>query len=155
MEQNATVLGDEQIIAGLLSGKSISVLSKELEVSRATIHRRLEDPDFSAELSRCRQELIDSIVDSVSSASVKAVECLVSLLKDESATVRLGAAKALLDPVLRKHAGQTIHHSGGISVSHGLAQLAVMDEDLCNDILESLEKAVGKANGEGHSEATA
>lgn len=67
-------------------------------VSERTIYRRLQDASFRAELNRLRGQLVDLAIAQLADASLQAITTLRALLHpDEPPSVRLGAARAILD----------------------------------------------------------
>ena len=66
-----------------------------------TVYRRLKDGDFKRRVDDARAEILAGAMARVSAATTRAVETLTSLLAAESESVRLGAARSILDVALR------------------------------------------------------
>ena len=69
----------------------------EAGVSERTVCRRLEDSGFRLELSKAWAQLVSQAIGMTSKNAASAVDTLVELLSAESETVRLGAARAILE----------------------------------------------------------
>jgi DNA-binding MarR family transcriptional regulator len=90
--------GDLELIMALASGKSQQDAARTAKVSRSTVSRRLEDVSFRREVDRVRRELFDSAIGQLSGATAEATATLRKLLGGRTpATVRLGAARAIID----------------------------------------------------------
>src|SRR3954467_663682 len=89
---------DDRLICDLLSGYSISEAASRSGVSRSTLWRRTTDPKFSKRLDDARAEQLGGVRDHLRPHATSAITTLVELCQDaESETVRLGAARAVLD----------------------------------------------------------
>lgn len=88
---------DDRLVTLLASGRSVADAAQEVGLSEATAFRRLRDADFVRQLSIARAALWDAALGALSNASVRAVTTLVALLNSESDTVKLAAAKCVLD----------------------------------------------------------
>lgn len=97
MAENGSQSGDSRLLLELVSGLSVADAAKRARVSERTAYRRLNDPDFCRELSQLRTTIVSQSVGRLISVSVKAVDTLQNLLEAESETVRLGAAKSILE----------------------------------------------------------
>jgi AcrR family transcriptional regulator len=74
-------------------------------VSERTVRRRLSDPEFKNLVDESRTELLDAALVRLTSQAIHAVDTLAGLMKpQEPPSVRLGAAKAILDFGLRLRA---------------------------------------------------
>lgn len=92
---------DSALIAALTTGATIKEAAKDAKVSERTAYRRLEDPGFKAQLSAARDLLIGETVGRLVAATSSAVDTLQELLADERSTVRLGAARSIIEQALR------------------------------------------------------
>lgn len=93
--------GEGPLIVALASGATVQEASTRAGVSVSTARRRLDDPSFRQQVSAARGELIAQGVGHLANATVAAVQTLRELLDSEAATVRLGAARAVLENVVR------------------------------------------------------
>lgn len=88
---------DSALIAALAAGSTIRDAAKTTGVSESTIYRRLREPTFCASVSEARRVAIEQAVGALSAASSAAVSTLRELLSASAETVRLGAARAVLE----------------------------------------------------------
>jgi hypothetical protein len=85
-------------VGSLAAGLTAAEAAKAAGVSERTVRRRLSDPEFVAKIEAARREVLHRAVAKVSGGAVSAADTLVTLLRPtERPTVRLGAAKAVLD----------------------------------------------------------
>lgn len=89
------------MIAALITGATIKEAAKAANVSERTAYRRLEDHAFKAQLATARDRLIGETVGRLVAATSSAVDTLQELLADERSTVRLGAARSIIEQALR------------------------------------------------------
>jgi hypothetical protein len=94
----------ESLIVALASGKSNAQAAREAGCSVRTVQRRLSDPEFSRRVSEARGEMFGRAVGMLADATASAVETLKGLLKAQSETIQLGAARCILEmgPKLRE-----------------------------------------------------
>jgi molybdenum-dependent DNA-binding transcriptional regulator ModE len=99
--------GDAKLLLALASGASIRKAATAAGVSEATVTRRLEDPAFRRQLNLIRTQMVDRAVGRLAATMAVASTTLRRLLKAKSETVRLGAARAVLEMHVRlKEAGE-------------------------------------------------
>ena len=89
--------GDYELLLTLAAGRTVKDAAAAAGIAEKTAHRRLEDPRFCERVTRLRAEMIDRAAGVLADASSEAAQCLRQLLKAKSETVRLGAARALLE----------------------------------------------------------
>jgi len=96
--------GDSDLILSLARGKTVREAAESAGIGERTAHRRLSEPVFLRLVQETRAEMMTRAMGKLADASIEAVETLVSLLKAESETVRLGAARTILEagPRLRE-----------------------------------------------------
>jgi AcrR family transcriptional regulator len=94
---------DELLKLGLASGMTIEEAAAQANLSRSTAHRRLRKPEFSQAVATLQDEMTER----VAGGSYAAIQ-LVRLLHDESPTVRLTAARAILAQLLAYREGTGI-----------------------------------------------
>ena len=92
---------DRILIASLASGKSTQLAAAEAGVSERTVYRRLEEPEFRRNMIASRGRMVDFLTSRLAEASNNAFERLQILLTADSEFVQLGAARAILDQMLR------------------------------------------------------
>lgn len=81
----------------LVRGSSVAAAARSAACSEKTARRRLAEKDFAERVDQLRVELLSETTHSLNAASVAAVGALKRLLKDESASARLGAARTILE----------------------------------------------------------
>lgn len=88
---------DTALAAALLGGATWDQGAAAAGVSRRTVARRLADPMFRGHLDSLRRNALARAADRLGGLSVAAVDTLEDLLtSDETAPVRLGAARVVL-----------------------------------------------------------
>lgn len=92
---------DELLIIALASGATSARAARDSGYSPATVGRRKRDPQFMLRVSWARGKMIETAAGRLASAAEEAVACLRTLLTDESSSVRLGAARSILESVVR------------------------------------------------------
>lgn len=88
---------DSLIIAALAAGKTHEQAAAQAGVSLRTVARRVTGPDFRQAVLETRAALIEQATGKLADATTLAAAELVALLADESSTVRLSAARSILD----------------------------------------------------------
>jgi transposase len=101
---NGNRKGDAALITALAAGHSIKEAAKIAGVGERTAHRRLDDPAFKERVSEMRTEFLSEAVGRLSDATTEAAKTLRSLLESKSDSVRLSAARSILEfaPKLRE-----------------------------------------------------
>src|SRR5262249_32314147 len=93
---------DETILLALACGATVESAARQAGVAPRPVHRRLDDPAFPQRLQALRADMIGRTERSLTAAATEAVRTLVELLKPTTpATVRLGAARAVLEMSLK------------------------------------------------------
>ena len=105
MSGGARKNADSALIMALACGATVEASSKTAGISEATAYRRLADPGFRRRIDEARAEMISRAVARLGATSTLAADTLRELLKARSETVRLGAARAVLElgAKLREH----------------------------------------------------
>jgi len=85
------------LVLGLARGLSVRAAATASGYSERQAHRKVADPEFRRKVSEMRTRLVDQAVGLLTDANVAAVETLRSLLDGEPASVRLSAAKAVVE----------------------------------------------------------
>jgi hypothetical protein len=109
---------DSVLIASLASGRTQDQAAEKAGVSARTVRRRLEDPEFVAQVDAARRDLLQRSIAQLMASSMAAVATMHSLLRANSENVRLGAARAILE------LGQKLRE--GIDVEERLARLEAL-----------------------------
>jgi hypothetical protein len=92
--------GQSTLILSLAAGATVREASKSAGIAESTAYRRLQDDQFRRQLSIARTRLLSEAVGRLSAVATRAVDTLENLLDSPTETVRLGAARAILDRVV-------------------------------------------------------
>ena len=92
---------DGALVAALAGGSTVEDAATAAGVGVATVYRRLREPDFKRRVDDARAELLGQAMARLSAACTSAVTTLTGLLGAESESVRLGAARSILDMATR------------------------------------------------------
>jgi len=101
MSQGGTDFEDDHLALLLASGQSVAAVAEQTGVSRRTLYRRLEHPEFRTRVRNLRSEMVDQAAGYLSRVAVKAVRTMEELLDSGSDNVRLSAAKSILETGMR------------------------------------------------------
>ena len=97
MARNGRAGGDTTLVVALASGLSNRQAAKQAGCSERTVARRLADPAFRRRVDETRAATIAQTAAQLTAAGLAAVRTLLTLLDAEGESVRLGAAKAILE----------------------------------------------------------
>ena len=93
---------DQILLMALACGATIEVAAQTAHISPATVYRRKQDPGFCKQLQQTSSELVQRMAGMLTGAGSEAVRTLLSLMKETApAAVRLGAARAVLDGIVK------------------------------------------------------
>jgi AcrR family transcriptional regulator len=92
---------DAVLIAALASGATVEDAAARAKVGATTVYRRLKDADFQQQVRDARGAMLSRAVGDLADATTAAVRTLRQLLDAEGDQVKLGAARAILDQVVR------------------------------------------------------
>ena len=95
------LLGDDALFSALLAGAHIENAAMAAGVSQRTVYRRLADPIFRQRIESAREAMRESILTRLTDAAGDAVSSLWELLEDKEPDIRLKAAKALLESLVK------------------------------------------------------
>jgi hypothetical protein len=85
------------LVQALATGETLAQAARISGVSERTIRRWRHKPMFARKVTRTRDAMIDGGAGKLADAMVQAAETLRALLKAESETVRLSAAKSIVE----------------------------------------------------------
>ena len=88
-------------VAATAAGEGIVGACRAAGIGRRTARRWLADPDFAAEVRAARAVVLEQALGRLGSAAVEAVDVLRRLLRATAPSVKLGAARALLEALTR------------------------------------------------------
>lgn len=89
------------LMASLAAGKSTQEAADEGGVSYRTVYRRLKEKDFRQGVADLRARMIDNVAGRITDAAGTAFGRLQELLAADSEQVQLGAARTILDQMIR------------------------------------------------------
>ncbi len=92
---------EELLLAGLAAGATVEQAAETAGLSARTAYRRLTEPRFRRRLATARDELAGEALSELAGCASDAVATLRRLLRAENEHVQLGAARTLLDQLLR------------------------------------------------------
>ena len=88
---------DLTLAVALASGLTQEQAARQAGVSERTVTRRLADPAFRQQVAEARAETVSRTAARLTAGGLAATTALLRLLSAESESVRLGAARAILD----------------------------------------------------------
>lgn len=97
--QKSLTTRQRKAIPVILASRTITEGVKKAGVKRETFYQWIRDPEFKAEFTRQRQEIIDFAMHELKASASEAVTVLRGLLSAESEGVRLRAALGMLDQI--------------------------------------------------------
>ncbi|MFY9611633.1 MAG: hypothetical protein WAU45_23845 [Blastocatellia bacterium] len=89
------------LITSLAGGSSVREAAALAGVSERTAHRRWSDPGFRLKVNEAWSEIVRQAVGKLGDASTHAAAVLRELLNADSESVRLSAARSILDHTVR------------------------------------------------------
>jgi hypothetical protein len=92
---------DEVLIAALAGGKPVAQAAKLAGVSERTVYRRLADSLWRRRVAAARTEMLARAVGVLAEGTAAAAATLRLLLRSDSPSVQLAAARAILDQTTR------------------------------------------------------
>jgi hypothetical protein len=88
---------DDWLILELAAGKTVAEAAGVAGLGERTVYRRLDDPAFRQRVADGRAAFVAQALAKLSEASGRAVQTLVTLLEAEADSIKLGAARSILD----------------------------------------------------------
>ncbi len=89
--------GDLVLIEALAAGQSVAHAARLAGISVRTAFRRLDECSFQTAVRDCRNNMFEEAAGALAATTKKAAKTLENLLDDESPSIQLSAAKAVLD----------------------------------------------------------
>jgi hypothetical protein len=94
---------DETLVESLARGATQVSAAADAGVSDRTVRRRLEDPEFVAQVRAVRRELVDQATDEATALLSEAIESIADVMRTGDPATRLRAATAMIGIVDRLH----------------------------------------------------
>ena len=88
---------DELLVLAIATGSSVCNAAELTGFGERTVRRRLDEPEFVARIDAVRLEIRDRTVGKLTHAMTDAVDTLQELLSADTDSIRLGAARSILD----------------------------------------------------------
>ena len=101
MNGNERLRADEMLIASLAAGYSIVDSARRSGMGESTARRRLRSPMFRQRVAEARTEVLSQALGLLTDSATYAVAALRTLLVSHDPKVKLGAARAILEHVVR------------------------------------------------------
>ena len=100
----------QRAILELLTGRTFGAAAKKVGVNERTLRKwATEDETFKAELKAAQQAMFQAGMSRIQGLTARAVDTFGELLgADQPATVRLGAARTVLEMGIHQHDAETI-----------------------------------------------
>jgi hypothetical protein len=89
--------GDAALLTALAAGATVRDAARRARLSERTAHRRLADPAFRQRVTAARAGMVERALGQLAEGSTEAVGTLRKLLKAKADTVKLGAARTILE----------------------------------------------------------
>lgn len=131
MAGNGRTSADSVLIAALAGGATVAAAARLARVSERTVYRRLEEPEFCQQITAARADMLTRAVGGLAQASTAAVDTLAALLKPRvAATVRLGAARAILELGTRLREAEDVERRLAELEENWTARIAALEHEL-------------------------
>jgi hypothetical protein len=89
---------NDVLLAALACGATVEAAAQRANVSRATVLRRLRDPEFKRKLTEMGTEMVQRTASALTAASMESVRTLIALQQPTvAAATRLGAARSVIE----------------------------------------------------------
>jgi hypothetical protein len=92
---------EDSLLLALACGATVEAAARQCGLSERTVYNRLGDDEFKKRLERVRADMVDRSAGMLTAAGGEAVRTLMALQKDSTPTVRLGAARTILEMGLK------------------------------------------------------
>jgi hypothetical protein len=97
MAENGRRKGDDTLLLALAGGQTVRDAAQAAGLGERTATRRLADPAFRRRLSDLRAEMVQRALGKMADGMAEAADTLRQLLRAEAPSVRLGAARSILE----------------------------------------------------------
>lgn len=95
--------GESEFTLALAAGATVRAAAKKAGVGERTAYRWVEDPAFRERVDAVRTAMFDRAVSRLAKGAAAAAETLQRLLKAEGESIRLGAARSVLELAFKAH----------------------------------------------------
>ena len=97
MARNVSKKRRDQLVAALAAGLTVRDTAEKAGVAERTVYRALADTEFRSRVQSVRSTLFGQTLNKIASTGATAAQTLQDLLGAQSESVRLGAARSVLE----------------------------------------------------------
>lgn len=97
MADNGRRKGDAALLVALAAGQTVRDAASLARVGERTAARRVADPEFRRQVIELRADMVQRALGKLADAATEAVDTLRGLLAGQSGSVKLGAARSILE----------------------------------------------------------
>jgi hypothetical protein len=97
MAENGRRKGDEALLLALAAGRTVRDAAAAAGIGERTATRRMANPEFRRQVTELRADMVQRALGKLADAATEAVNTLRGLLAGESESVKLGAARSILE----------------------------------------------------------
>jgi hypothetical protein len=98
MPQRGRRAVDDVLCMTLACGATLEVAAQKAGVSKSTVQRRMQDPQFRTQLKEVRSDMVERAAGTLTAAATEAIRTLLALQQTTIPhAVRLGAARSILE----------------------------------------------------------
>jgi len=92
---------EDSLLLALACGATVEAAARQCGLSERTVYNRLGDDEFKRRLERVRTDMVGRSAGMLTAAGGESVRTLLTLQKDSTPAVRLGAARTILEMGLK------------------------------------------------------
>jgi hypothetical protein len=97
MAENGRRKGYDALALALAGGKTVRDAAQSAGIGERTATRRVADPDFRRRIAELQAEMVGRALGKMAEGMTEAADTLRALLNSEGESVRLGAARSILE----------------------------------------------------------
>ena len=97
MAENGRLKGDDNLLLAMAEGRTVREAAIAAGLGERTATRRLADPNFRRRVVEARAEMVARALGKMADGMAEAADTLRQLLRAEGESVRLGAARSILE----------------------------------------------------------
>jgi hypothetical protein len=89
---------DQLLLMALVCGATVEAAARAADISQATAHRRLKDPEFCNQIQQTKADMVQRTASMLTASGMESVKTLMELQKPLTPpAVRLGAARSVIE----------------------------------------------------------
>ena len=97
MAENGRLKGDDALLLAMAQGRTVREAASFAGLGERTATRRIADPDFRRRVVEARAEMMARALGKLADGMAEAADTLRQLLRAKGESVRLGAARSILE----------------------------------------------------------